>query len=586
MKQLGDYLLIKELGKGSFGEVFLTKKLKSPQLYATKKIPCSNLKSNEFTKYLNNEINIMKKLDHKNIVKLYDLIKTPNNLYIIMEYINGGNLLKYLSDYKLSHGAPFPQKMIQYFVKQIVDGLIHMHSKDILHRDMKLDNILLSFPPDIKKEDWDYTKAQIKIIDFGLSTQLRHYLTKDQDRKTQAESAVGTPMYMDPIILNKYDKHGGIKKFQLYDEKCDIWSLGAITYEMLTGQNLFIARDLPDLINQVKKGNYYLNVKDLSSEIISFLNCMLQYVPKKRLSAQELAKHQFLTKDPDKFTKADVSQIDYKIENGRLIVNIFNNNTIQGLFPFKPDDMLNSLTMNLDEISKPITKEKPIMPTNPIKQTNQIIQTNPIKQTNPNKQTNQIKQTNPIDTNINSRNNDKDIDHISNLKHMKTKVFISADIANLNIKNKDIPQNHLSKRTSKDLPIRKENLIKEEPKKYSSKNLQKSGFNKIKFRVEIIDNIKENVQVNIKFLVNKSNILMHKSDLNEKNGFKDEWTWEIDSNNLKNIDINDDYLMLNADIIKGNLKETISTNVDKISSGKAIGFKVKNNINFTLIPMF
>jgi serine/threonine protein kinase len=334
--------------------------------------------------------------------------------------------------------------------------------------------------------------------------------------------------------------------------------LGAITYEMLTGQNLFNARDLPDLINQVKKGNYYLNVKDLSSEIISFLNCMLQYNPKERLSAEQLAKHQFLTKDPDRFTKADVSQIDYKVENGRLIVNIFKNNTIQGLFPFKPDDMLNSLTMNLDEISKGFKKEKP----------------NPC-----------IKPTNPINTNIESRNNKKDINYINSLKPIKTQIFNSADIVNLHNKGKGNSQNVFHKRTSKDLPIKKDNLIKEDSKKISSKNSQKNEIYKIKFKVEIIDGIKENVQLNIKFIVNTSNILKHKSDLKEENAFKDEWIWEIDSNHLKNIDINDDYLMIFVDIIKGNSKETISANVDKISSGKAIGFKFKNNINFTLVPM-
>ena len=153
---------------------------------------------------------------------------------------------------------------------------------------------------------------------------------------------------MDPIILQKYGKDGYYKKSQVYDEKCDIWSLGAITYEMLTGENLFKANNLEDLQNKVKKGNYYLEVKELSEEMLSFLNCMLQYDPKHRLSAVELSKHQFLTNDPDNFRNADISSIEYKISNGILTVNIINNNTIAKIFPFKP----NSLAMNIDQYNE------------------------------------------------------------------------------------------------------------------------------------------------------------------------------------------------------------------------------------------
>ena len=162
---------------------------------------------------------------------------------------------------------------------QIVDGLVYIHSKNIIHRDIKLENILLDFPPNIKTENRDYTQATVKIIDFGLSTQL-------QGKKGDlAKSVVGSPIYMDPIIIQKYKEAGGIQKFKFYDEKADIWSLGAITYEMLTGRNLFKAKNLKDLINKIDIGNYFLDVKDLSCEMISFLNCMLQYYPKKRLSA-------------------------------------------------------------------------------------------------------------------------------------------------------------------------------------------------------------------------------------------------------------------------------------------------------------
>ena len=557
--QLGDYIFIKNLGKGSFGDVFLTKKANSPQLYATKKIPISNLKREKFAQYLKNEINIMKILGHKNIVKLHEVIKRDKNIYIIMEYINGGTLLDYLTSYKKMHNdKPFPQKIIQYFLKQIVDGLIHIHSKNVLHRDIKLENILLNFPPEIKKENTDYTQAQIKIIDFGLSTQLRHFQYKDKDKKTLAQSAVGTPMYMDPIILSKYDKYGGIKKYQLYDEKCDIWSLGAITYEMLTGQNLFQAKNMTDLLNKIKKGNYFLNINELSSEIISFLNCMLQYKPEKRLSAQELAKHQFLTRNPDDFTKADVTKIDYKIVGGRLILNIFDNNTIGMLFPFKPENMINSLTMNLDEISKDLTTEKP--------------------NTN-------IKQNIPPNKNIGSENKKQENAPIKHLKTKNTKDVNGADIAKITDKGGKNFQQNLLKKTFNNLSTNNLNLNKIDSKKINGQNLQKNKGLKIKFNVERVDKNKENVLLNIKFLVTESNILYHKSNLKTENGFKDEWIWQIDNNIWKNIDINNNYFVVYAEIIKNNLNEVFCKNVETITLGKPTGFTIENYINIILIPI-
>ena len=558
IKPVGEFTFIKNLGKGSFGEVLLTKKENSSQLFATKKIPISNLTTKKFEEYLYNEINIMQKLNHKNIVKFHKVIRTPNNIYIIMDYLNGGNLQDYLTNYQKINKKPFPQKMIQYFVKQIVDGLIHIHSKDILHRDIKLENILLNFPSNIKEENRDYTQAEVKIIDFGLSTQLKHYRSKDGDKKTLAQSSVGTPMYMDPIILNKYNKYGGIKKYQLYDEKCDIWSLGAITYQMLTGQNLFKANDLDDLIEQVKKGNYYLNVKDLSSEILSFLNCMLQYNPKERLSAQELAKHQFLTHDADNFTPADVSQIDYKVINGRLIISIFNNNTIKGLFPFKPENMLNSYAMNLDVISERITKEK--------------LNPKPIPNPIPKR---------PIVPIIDKKDKGKDLDNIRRCNTMNNGAFRSADINNT--MNRGDFQVFSHKNTS-NLARTNLNLNRLNSNNINSPNLQKNKKYEIKFQVERNDNIKENIQLNISFLINESNILHYKSNLTAENNYKDNWIWKINYNLLKNIDINNEYLIVYVEIIKGNSKETFRSNVEKIILGKPVFFQVKNFINFTLIP--
>ena len=151
----------------------------------------------------------MEQLNHENVIKLYEKSESSNNFYLIMDFINGGSLADFLSDYKLKQGTAFPQKIIQHFVKQIVNGLVYIHSKNIIHRDLKLDNILLQFPSKIEKKLDNYIYAQVKIIDFGLSFQI--------DKKDLATSFVGTPIYMDPIILEKYEKAGGVEKFKKYE---------------------------------------------------------------------------------------------------------------------------------------------------------------------------------------------------------------------------------------------------------------------------------------------------------------------------------------------------------------------------------
>ena len=235
-----------------------------------------------------------------------------------MEYCNGGSLKNFLENYKNTYKNPFPPKLIQIFAKQIVEGLAYIHSKGIIHRDLKLDNILLHFK---NNNFYDYKNAEIKIIDFGLSS------------LGIATSIVGSPNYMDPKILLKINKAGGEEKLKKYDEKADIWSLGAICYEMLTGGNLFKAKNLVELVQKAEKGIYFLPLNlNISTELFSFLNAMLQYEPGKRASAKELIKYPFLNKSTNELSPVDFSKIAYKIKDGVLIINFINNNTINGLF--------------------------------------------------------------------------------------------------------------------------------------------------------------------------------------------------------------------------------------------------------------
>ena len=545
MITIKDYILYKKIGKGSYGEVFLTQKENDPKTYATKKIDITKFSTKDAYKYLNNEIKIMKQLDHENIIKLYEFLNSGHNIYLVMDYINGGSLSDFLSKYKLKTGKPFPQKAIQHFVKQIVQALIHIHSKNIIHRDIKLDNILVNFPSKDDKENLDYSKGQIKIIDFGLSTQAN-----------LAKSAVGSPLYMDPIILEKYKKAGGMEKFKSYDKKADIWSLGVITYEMLTGENLFKAVNIDDLIQKVEKGDYSLEVKNLTNEIISFLNCMLQKDPNKRLPATELAKHQFLTGNPDLFKKIDTSQINYKIKNGMITLNVINNETIGREFPFNPNDYFKSLTINLELISDKFSKEK---------------------------EKEEMKEDKPIADNDIKSEKKNDITKL--LSNPDTRQILDKDTTSkISKDNTTQPIKKFNSDKFDNLEKKIDQVTPERHNFLSEKNLNKIKKEyEVKFQVSRTDNKKQNININIDFLVNEKNTLNHEANLKEENSFKDEWTWKFNSNDWKNIDNNNDYFIMSVNINKAN--SDLKFNVEKIKLGKPISLFAKKYIKIELTPI-
>ena len=143
--KVDDLVLTKSLGKGAFGEVFLTQKEGYKGFFATKRLDRAFSEKPENIKRLSNEISILKKINHPNIVRLIDLKKTKSHCYIVMEYCNGGDLSGCLKKYKALHRRPFSEEIVQYIMRQVVNGLEFLHSHKIIHRDLKLDNILVTF---------------------------------------------------------------------------------------------------------------------------------------------------------------------------------------------------------------------------------------------------------------------------------------------------------------------------------------------------------------------------------------------------------------------------------------------------------
>ena len=326
-----DLTLIKCLGKGAFGEVYLTSKQGSKQRYATKKIDKKFTQNPRAKKYLENEINILKEIDHPNIIKLVEVKETTQFYYLVMELCNGGGLSECLDEYQKKHKKPFPEETVQYLMRQIVDGINYLHKRNILHRDIKLDNILVNFDLDEDKKSRNMLKAKVKIIDFGFARHL--------NPSQLAYSTLGSPINMDPGILRKLNKMEHSKEYG-YDQKADIWSLGTICYEMLIGKCTFDAESMRELVSKVERGNYFLPTT-LSKEAVSFLNGMLQYDLKKRLSAEQLYNHKFLTKPYSQLTKINIKDASEKIVGSQIKINSKQNQSIWVIFETDEENLEN-----------------------------------------------------------------------------------------------------------------------------------------------------------------------------------------------------------------------------------------------------
>ena len=333
--------LEKCLGKGAFGEVYLTSRKGDDKKYATKKIDREEVEKGEGIKYLKNEIIILQYLRHPNIVRFEEVKKTKKHYYIVMEYCNGGELSKALEKYIEKYGKPFSEEIVQHLMRQIIDAFKFMHERKIIHRDVKLDNILLNYETEEDKKNLNLMKAQVKIIDFGFSCKI--------DKSGLQFTALGSPINMDPIILKKLNASSKKERQLGYNQKADIWSLGTICYEMLIGKSAFDADDMEDLVNKIENGSYNVPT-NLSHEVVSFLNGMLQYEGNNRLTADQLSRHSFLTKNVKDFTPLSLNKTNKVMSTKKL------NQSIWAIFGANDENKLMNIAGN--EFVKPIDEKE------------------------------------------------------------------------------------------------------------------------------------------------------------------------------------------------------------------------------------
>ena len=219
--KIEDYLITKELGKGSYAVVKLAMHKKNKNKFAIKIYTKKTLLDPQKRNTVKNETNLLKQIDNENVMKLYEVIDTPSNLYLVLEYINGINLLEILKNEKYHY---IKEQRAKKLFLQVVNGISYCHKKNIFHRDIKLENIL------VLKDD------TIKIIDFGFAVKC--------NKEVYQKLFCGTPSYMPPEILKKE------KYIACYS---DIWSLGVLFYTMLFGIFPFKGKDEDELLKSINE---------------------------------------------------------------------------------------------------------------------------------------------------------------------------------------------------------------------------------------------------------------------------------------------------------------------------------------------
>ena len=301
------YHKIKLLGQGSFGKVYLVRNKKLNTNFAMKIIEKQSHNNDpKEEENLMNEINILRKLDHPNILKINDFYSTEKEYIIITEFCPEGELF-----YEIKNFAPFEEPLAGWYMKQILSAVNYCHKNKIIHRDLKPENILIS---QRNKKGFNI----IKIIDFGTAI-----LFNKKDKKL-----AGSIYYLSPEIISKNRN---------YTEKCDIWSCGIIMYILLSGRPPFNGDSDEDILKKIMRNNIDLEKYPwsvISLEAKDLLKKLLEFDPKKRITAEEALNHEWFE---CKQVKTQETYGIFKVKNPD---NLFNN-----LINFRCDNPLRCLVL-------------------------------------------------------------------------------------------------------------------------------------------------------------------------------------------------------------------------------------------------
>ncbi|KAL2103429.1 hypothetical protein ACEWY4_000297 [Coilia grayii] len=257
------YELREKLGEGSFSEVRVAQHRRTKRLVAVKCIRKRVLKGKE--SMLENEITVLGKINHENIVSLEETFETPSKLYLVMTLVTGGELL----DRILERGS-YMERDASHVISQVLEAVRYLHQLGIVHRDLKPENLLYETP----LED-----SKIVISDFGLSK------IGDQG---MLSTACGTPAYVAPELLQQ----------KTYGKEVDLWAVGVISFILLCGYPPFYDENDAQLYRQIIRAEYEFDSPywdEISDSAKDFIGHLLQKDPKKRYNSEEALQHPWIS---------------------------------------------------------------------------------------------------------------------------------------------------------------------------------------------------------------------------------------------------------------------------------------------------
>ncbi|KAI3912518.1 hypothetical protein MKW98_020980 [Papaver atlanticum] len=262
---IGDYIVGKQIGSGSFSFVWHGRHRVHGQEVAIKEIIMDRL-SKKLQESLVSEIVILKNINHPNIIRLHDIIEVQGRIHLILEYCKGGDLSMHIQ-----RKGKVAEATAKHFMQQLAAGLQILRHNNVIHRDLKPQNLLLTTNDD---------QAVLKIADFGFARSLQP--------RGLAETLCGSPLYMAPEIM----------QFQKYDAKADLWSVGVILYQLVIGKTPFTGNNQIQLLQNIMKSKelqFPPDIKELSSDCTDLCRKLLRRDPVERLTFEEFFGHLFLS---------------------------------------------------------------------------------------------------------------------------------------------------------------------------------------------------------------------------------------------------------------------------------------------------
>uniref|UniRef100_A0A7N6ALW3 Protein kinase domain-containing protein n=1 Tax=Anabas testudineus TaxID=64144 RepID=A0A7N6ALW3_ANATE len=251
---------------GAFSEVVLAQEKLTGRMFAVKCIPKKALKGKESS--IENEIAVLRKIKHENIVALEDIYESPDHLYLIMQLVSGGELFD-----RIVEKGFYTEKDASTLIRQVLDAVNYLHRMGIVHRDLKPENLLYFNPQD---------ESKIMISDFGLS--------KMEGSGDVMSTACGTPGYVAPEVLAQ----------KPYSKAVDCWSIGVIAYILLCGYPPFYDENDSKLFEQILKADYEFDAPywdDISDSAKDFIGSLMEKDPAKRFTCEQALRHPWIAGD-------------------------------------------------------------------------------------------------------------------------------------------------------------------------------------------------------------------------------------------------------------------------------------------------